>query len=75
VLGQFEFRPMRRLRLLIVAPLAIAFVVAFPFRVWWRARRDRTSVADTLKAMAADAYDEMSLEMRAEIDAERDKSN
>lgn len=67
---------MRRLRLLIVAPaLAIAFVVAFPFRVWWRARRDRTSIADALEAMAADAYDEMSPEMRAEIDAERDESN
>jgi hypothetical protein len=63
---------MRRLRLLIVA---IPFVVAFPFRVWWRARRARISVADALKAIAADAYNEMPPEMRAEIDAERDKSN
>lgn len=50
---------------------ALIFLVAFPLRVWWRARRDRTSLEETLLAIAEDAYAKMPPEMRAEVDAER----
>jgi hypothetical protein len=66
----------RRLRVAIIGPVALlAFLVAFPFRVWWRARRNRTSLEDTLQAMAEDAYARMPPEMRAEIGAERGASS
>lgn len=47
------------------------FLVAFPFRIWWRAHRDRTSLEETLLAIVDDAYAKMPPEMRAEVDAER----
>jgi len=67
---------LRRMRFVVVGTLAAtAFVVSFPFRVWWRARRNRTSLAVTLEAMAAEAYERMPPEMRAEIDHEREDAH
>jgi hypothetical protein len=66
----------RWLRLLVLAPIGfIAVFVVLPFRVWWRARRTGASFRNTLEAIGAEAYDKLPPEWRAEIDAERRKSN
>lgn len=49
----------------------LLILVAFPLRILWRARRDRTSLEETLFAIADDAYAKMSPQMRAAVDAER----
>jgi hypothetical protein len=54
------------------APIAfVAFAIGFPVRVWRRARRDRTSVGEALQALADDAWEQMTPQMKAEIDPSR----
>jgi hypothetical protein len=63
----------------LLAPLAFtAFVAVFVYRVWREARRSGRSLSEldtTLEAVAADAYERMPPEMRAEVDAEHEASD
>ena len=63
----------------LLAPVALIAAVAMVIlRVWSEHRRSGRSLADlneSLEAVAADAYERMSPDMRAEVDAERDASN